>query len=124
MAGAFVWARHRTDLPTEEIASRVIGTEGGVLAGSLDGLGEDDAYRLDFVGDGGRYFEGVVQVNGLPDSFAATVANMNHSSLRFEIEKMGADREVWLWLSTYGMDDAVVKDLEKKWKSGLERVLG
>lgn len=118
-----VWVRQRTRHSPEETARRVIGPEGQVLRGRLTGLQEGDLYRLDSVGETGRSFEGLVQVNGLPFSFAATVVNLAESYLRFEVEHYAGGLEAWVWLSTWGVGDDVREGLRQRWSEDLAKAL-
>lgn len=119
-----IWARVASSLDRDEIARRVIGREGRILEGDIEGLNEGDAYRLSIRGaESLKHLEGEVRVNGLPDSFAATVTNLNNAYLRFEIENMGGKQETWLWLSTYGVDAARRESIEKEWTAALTTAL-
>ena len=119
-----IWSRKPISLSPEDAAKRIIGAKGSVLRGPIDTMTEGDAYRLDAV-DGGSldHLEGEVQVNGLPLSFAATVTNLNKSYLRFEIESMGGQREIWLWLSTYGVDKSARERIEREWNAAIDKAL-
>lgn len=117
-----LWVRQPCKLAVEDVARRVIGEEGRVLRGKLAGLREGDPYRLERVAVGG-HLEGVIQVNSLPRSLAATVTNLNDSYLRFEIEDYAGGKEAWLWLSTYGLESNQIAEIETQWKSALTAAL-
>jgi uncharacterized protein YndB with AHSA1/START domain len=130
-----VWVRQKTALTATEAAGRIIGPTGHVLRGNLDGLGEGDRYRLDGA-DGDLALEGLVQVNGLPRSFAATAENLSNSYFRFELEgtegsgdgkggaaSSGGGLQAWLWLSTYAGSKKEFDEIARKWTSLLREAL-
>lgn len=130
------WARHKTSLPAAEAARRIIGANGRILRGNLEGLREGERYNLEPVA-GGPALEGVVQVNGLPRSFAATATNLSNAYFRFELEgadiSSGADAPVeapvdaglqaWLWLSAYDGRTRELDEIERTWAQALRSVL-
>jgi uncharacterized protein YndB with AHSA1/START domain len=92
-----------------------------LAAGSIDGLGEGSRYRIGTVT--GDVFEGRVLVHIPGVQFSATVANMNEGILRVELEHVRKNRDVTVWLSTYGMPDADVKAFGERWERVLRDVL-
>ncbi|MCO6438312.1 MAG: SRPBCC domain-containing protein [Phycisphaerae bacterium] len=118
-----IWIQRRVRGEASEIAAKVIGPQGGILRGEVSGLGEGDRYRLSAPDDASIVFEGEVRVNGLPRSFCATVENLNNAYLRFEVEGGGDENEVWLWLSTYGVDAATRSAIERAWRSRIEELM-
>lgn len=119
-----IWVRKPIKLSPEDAARRIIGAEGKVLRGPIDKMTEGDAYRLEVVGgEALDHLEGEVRVNGLPRSFAATVANLNNAYLRYETEGMGGQMEAWLWLSTYGVEKTVRERIEREWTAVIDKAL-
>lgn len=98
-----IWIRKPTKLAADAAAARLIGPEGRVFRGQIDGLKPGDRYRLELVGTN-RVIEGVVSVNRRPRSFSGTVPGINNALFRCDIERIGSGEEAWVWFSTYGLD--------------------
>lgn len=98
-----IWIRRPTNLVADVAAARLIGPEGRVFRGQIDGLKPGDRYRLELVGTN-RIIEGVVSVNLRPRSFSGTVPGINNAMFRCDIERIGSGEEAWVWFSTYGLD--------------------
>lgn len=119
-----VWVRRSIAQSPVDAAKRIIGSEGRVFRGAIDGLTEADAYRLDVIGGNALdHLEGEVRVNGLPRLFGATVANLNNAYFSYQSERMGGLIEVWLWLSTYGVEKAVRQRIEQEWTAAIDKAL-
>jgi len=119
-----IWSKKVTDLPVVAAMSRVIGPAGQVLRGKIDGLKEDDRYRLDLVGTD-RHIEGVVATNIAPRNFSGTASNLNNAFFRCELEGCGPDgkEEIWVWFSTYGLSSEDCDKLERGVRTALDRAL-
>lgn len=114
-----LWARRTITMDPAAFTRKAIGGAGCVLKGAIEKLKEGERYRLEDQSASGRHLEGVVAVNGLPRSFAATVENLNQAYFRWEVEGIGDENEAWLWLSTYGLDAATRAAMESDWKTAL-----
>lgn len=89
-----------------------------LAAGSIEGLGEGSHYRIGAAT--GDVFEGRVLVHIPGVQFSATVASMNNGLMRVELEHVGKNRDVTLWLSTYGVPDDDVKAFAERWTKVIE----
>lgn len=123
-----VWARKFTRMDAADAAACVLGEQGRLLRGRLANLAERDRFELQSVLSGMVVdvpnLTGTVIRNGLPRSFLATIDSLNDSLFRFEYERArGGGGEVWLWLSTYGLDATVCQRMQRGLESGLESVL-
>ena len=63
-----------------------------------------------------RTFKGKVSIFTAPIDFIATVENLNNAILQVHLEKYGEFSDVWIWLSTYGLPDSQVQDLENRYQ--------
>lgn len=117
-----VWVNKPTSLSPEQAIARVIGPEGRVFRGSIEGLKEGDPYRLDVVGSN-MHVEGTVDINWRPRSFAGTVTNLNNAYLRCDVENCGGSEAVWVWFSTYGLDAATADKLQKTIETNVTKAL-
>ncbi len=82
--------------------------------GSIEGLSEGDAYEIKTVL--GDTFKGKVSIFTPPIDFIATAENLNDAVLQVHLEKYGEFADVWIWLSTYGLPDSQVQDLENRYQ--------
>ncbi len=112
------WVHHPFTVPLDAAWKTLFSPRAFLAAGSIDGLGEGSHYRIGAVT--GDVFEGRVLVNIPGVQFSATVANMNDGVLRVEFEHVGRNRDVTVWLSTYGVPDADVQAFGARW----EKILG
>ncbi len=114
-----VWLLARTGETTpEDLWAKMMGPEGLVAEGSLEGLGEGDRYRIQAAT--GEVFEGSVLMNAAPKDFAGTVAHLNDGIIRYGWEgSFGA-----LWLTTYGVDEREIDQFVAAWRDCVTRLLG
>lgn len=117
-----IWVSKPTSLSPAEAIARVIGPEGRVVRGSIEGLKEGDPYRLELVGMN-QHMEGVVDINMRPRSFAATVKNLNNAYFRCDMENCGGDEMVWVWFSTYGLDARAADKLQATIEANVTKAL-
>lgn len=117
-----IWINKPTSLSPTEAIARIIGPEGRVVRGSIEGLKEGDPYRLELVGMN-QHIEGVVDVNMPPRSFAAAVKNLNNAYFRCDMENCGGSEAVWVWFSTYGLDAATADKLQETIEANVTRAL-
>jgi uncharacterized protein YndB with AHSA1/START domain len=108
------WVHHPFTGALEETWKALFSPRAFLAAGSIDGLGEGSHYRIGAAT--GDVFEGRVLVHIPGVQFSATVANMNDGILRVELEHVGKNRDVTVWLSTYGIPDAEVKAFGERWE--------
>jgi len=119
-----VWVRRPIAQSPDDAAKRIIGSEGRLFRGAIDGLTEGDAYRLDVIGGSALdHLDGEVRVDGLPRVFGATVTNLNNAYFSYQTERIGGPIEVWLWLSTYGVDKSVRERIEREWTKAIDKAL-
>ena len=117
-----IWVSKPTSLSPAEAIARVIGPEGRVVRGSIEGLKEGDPYRLELVGMN-QHMEGVVDINMRPRSFAATVKNLNNAYFRCDMENCGGGEMVWVWFSTYGLDARAADKLQATIEANVAKAL-
>jgi len=121
------WPRVRVSVPAEEVFRRLLGPEGFLREGKIEGLREGDRYRMRAVT--GEVFEGMVVVNELPKDFAGTVRNLNNALLAVRTHEVcghepGAGHEGSIWLSTYGVPQVEVEAFRARWQEVLNRLFG
>jgi uncharacterized protein YndB with AHSA1/START domain len=100
---------------------RLVGADGFVREGSLNGLREGNPYSIRAAN--GDSFSGVVQVLEPGVLFSGTVAAMNDAFMRLELERWSGEPTVILWVSTYGWPAADAEAFETRWKRELPRIL-
>jgi uncharacterized protein YndB with AHSA1/START domain len=120
------WPRVRTTVSAAETWKRMMGPQGFLKEGRIEGLGEGDSYRM--VAATGETFEGQVVVNDPPFEFSGTVKNLNDGLLAlrcYEICATGPDagHEASVWLSTYGMPPTQVEAFRERWEKRLQALL-
>ena len=105
----------------EEGWARMMGRRGLAAKGSLEGLGEGDRYTVTTAA--GDLMSGEVRLSIAPTDLAVTVEGLNFSLLRLSIERFGypdGPIMVQLWLSAYGVPEAELQDVERRWQVMLE----
>ena len=117
-----VWVNQPTSLSLEKAISRIIGPEGRVVRGRIDGLKEGDRFRLELVGMD-EPLEGIVDINRPPRSFAATLKSFNNAYLRCDMENCGGREAAWVWFSTYGLDASTADKLQKTIETNVSKAL-
>jgi uncharacterized protein YndB with AHSA1/START domain len=114
------WARRKVEAPDLDVWNRLMGTDGLLREGSIEGLVEGDRYAIQTAT--GDAFEGKVQVNNPPRDFSGTVDGLNGALLRVGIEGCTGQREVHLWVSGWGVSASEIKDRERRLNDLLERL--
>lgn len=117
-----IWVRRPTSLRADEAAARLIGPDGQVVRGVIEGLKPGDPYRLELLG-ANQTIEGLVTMNIRPRSFSGTVPSLNNAMFRCDIERIGNSEETWVWFSTYGLDQATADDLQRHVNDAVARAL-
>lgn len=120
-----IWPRVRVGVPAAEAWRRMLGSDGFLREGAVDGLREGDRYHMKTAS--GDLFEGVVAVNDPPIDFAGTVENLNGGYLGLRMHEMGgheagSGHEASVWLSSYEVPQAEVDALGGRLKTLLERL--
>ncbi|MGH7632054.1 MAG: SRPBCC family protein [Gemmatimonadales bacterium] len=114
-----VWLLARTGVATpEDLWGKLMGPEGLVAEGSLEGLAEGDRYRIRAAT--GELVEGNVLVNAAPKDFAGTVLHLNDGIIRYGWEGSFG----MLWLSTWGVDEREMDKFVAAWSDRMSRLLG
>ena len=97
--------------------------DGLCAQGTVDGLKPGDRYSLGMAT--GDALEGEIHIVKRPHDLCATVENHNNAFLRVRIDDPhGADpdREVNLWLSTYGLPTEETDALQQRWDEMMARL--
>lgn len=116
-----IWKRQRVSLPVEETWRRLMGPEGLVKQGSLEGLREGDSYSI--TAATGDQFRGKVVVHNPPLDFAGTIENLGDALLRVGNENSGdGGRELWFWVASYGRVESEMEALKERWAERLQRL--
>ncbi len=118
-----VWAKARFQMSLADAWARLMGSDGLVRDGSLDGLKEGDRYSI--TTSSGDELQGSVLVLNPPQDFSATVDNMNRALLRVHIDNSCGSEpgtEVGVWFSCYGLPGAEVKALSDRCEALLQRL--
>lgn len=109
------WARVPFKIGVEEAWKQVTGSDG--LGLSFGAAGEPFK-----TADG---LEGTTTINDAPRQFAGTVPALNNAYMRVLSEHCGGpDPLMYIWLSTYGIDQRVVDEHKARWQAMLDRILG
>jgi uncharacterized protein YndB with AHSA1/START domain len=98
--------------------SKLMGSDGFVAEGSLEGLVEGDRYRIRAAT--GEVFEGTVLMNSVPKDFAGTVDHLNDGILRYSWEASFGT----VWLTTYEVDERTIDRFVAQWSGRMTRLLG
>jgi len=120
----FAWF-HRRPKISRDAAWRTLLSAGGLFSGAT---GLDDLYmgeRFTVTTPSGEPFTGVVEIFGPPKDFAARVDQLDGGLFRLHIDEYTDPglTEVYLSISTWGMDDATAKAIARHWEDALDRVL-
>jgi uncharacterized protein YndB with AHSA1/START domain len=120
-----VWPRARVRGTAARTWGRLLGPQGVVREGGIDGLGEGDRYRA--VAATGDVLEGRVVVNDPPYEFAGTVEALNDALVSVRTHEAGGPlptdgHEAGLFVSTWGVPGADVEALGERWKRLLDRL--
>jgi uncharacterized protein YndB with AHSA1/START domain len=119
------WPRARVRGSAAETWRRLLGRDGFVREGRLEGLGEGDRYRA--TAATGDVLEGTVVVNDPPYEFAGTVAALDDALLSVRTHEVGGPQasdghEAGLFVSTWGVPRPDVEALGQRWKRLLDRL--
>lgn len=107
------WARLPLTVPRVEAAQRLWSAR-GLLAGGPRPQGDDgDPYSLQLAN--GDTLEGRVLYDGPGANFGGTVDNMDRALFRAMIENCGQSTEAVLWLSSWTLPEARIRDIESRW---------
>ena len=116
-----IFARKKTDSSQGEAWDRLVGPAGLCAEGTVKDLRAGD--RLAVTTATGIRLEGKVQLIGPPHHMAAFIENLRDAYFRVAVE-MGCQTlpapEVNIWLSTFGLDPAKVKQLQEGFDGLLE----
>jgi hypothetical protein len=120
-----VWPRARVRGTASEVWGRLLGRDGLVREGRIEGLAEGDRYRVTAVT--GDVFAGTVVVNDPPYEFAGTVAGLNDALVSLRTHEAGGPQpsdghEAGLFASTWGVPKPDVEALGQRWKRLLDRL--
>jgi uncharacterized protein YndB with AHSA1/START domain len=120
-----VWPKARIRGTAAETWGRLLGRDGFVREGRIEGLAEGDRYRT--VAATGDVFEGTVVVNDPPFEFAGTVAGLGDALVSLRTHEAagpeaGAGHEAGLLASTWGVEKRDVEALGERWKRLLDRL--
>jgi uncharacterized protein YndB with AHSA1/START domain len=107
------WVHHPFPGSLEETWSTLMSRRAFLAAGSIGDLKEGDSYRVGAAT--GDVFEGTVLVHVPGKQFSGTVRNMNDALVRLELEHVGSNRDVTVWLSAYGVPEAEVRAFHDRW---------
>jgi len=113
------WVLARTDRKAAQTFwNKVMGAEGLVAEGSVEGLREGDRYRIRAAG--GEVYEGTVVMNTPPTDFVGTVSALDDGTVRYGWE----GPFISLWLATWNGDEAAVDRFVDDWSARIERLGG
>jgi uncharacterized protein YndB with AHSA1/START domain len=121
------WPRATVRGTAAEAWRRLLGREGLVREGRLDGLAEGDRYRV--VAATGDVLEGTVVVNDPPYEFAGTVVGWNDGLLSLRTHDAAGPLQkdghaAGLFISTWGMPRQDVEALGERWRRLLDALAG
>jgi hypothetical protein len=108
------WPRVQVEMARELIYEKLAGTNGIFAEGSLGKWREGATYSLRT--SLGEVWAGRVAFIMPPRGFCVTVA-------WFTIEGAGGTFEAQLWLSTYGLPQERVTQLESQWHAQMQKIL-
>lgn len=116
------WARKMFSLTREQAWARLLSPAGIQFDGTPSALRASGPFSLRT--SGGDRLEGTVSHFQPPLEFAGTVKNLNDAYLRISLDDLPLRgyRDVNLWLSTYGLPQAQVEGLQKRWAETLEEL--
>lgn len=117
------WPRAPVHGTAADAWRRLLGREGLVREGRIEGLAEGDLYRA--VAATGDVLEGTVVVNDPPYEFAGTVGGMNDALLSLRTHDAGGPQEkdghvAGFFVSTWGVPRPDVEALGERWRRLLD----
>jgi uncharacterized protein YndB with AHSA1/START domain len=119
------WPRAPVRGTAADVWRRLLGPDGLVREGRIDGKAEGDRYRA--VASTGDVFEGTVVVNDPPFEFAGTVSGLRDALVSLRTHEAGGPQEkdghaAGLFLSTWGVPPADVEALGERWQRLLDGI--
>jgi uncharacterized protein YndB with AHSA1/START domain len=119
------WPKAPVSVDAEEAWRRLLGPEGFVREGSIEGLKEGERYRVKAAT--GERFEGQVVVNEPPFEFAGTIENLSDALISLRVHEVagpesGSGHTAGIWLSAYGRAAAEVEAFRERWQGVLDRL--
>jgi uncharacterized protein YndB with AHSA1/START domain len=115
------WPRVQVEMARELIYEKLAGTNGIFAEGSLGKWREGATYSLRT--SLGEVWAGRVAFLMPPRGFCVTVESLNDALAWFTIEGAGGTFEAQLWLSTYGLPQERVTQLESQWHAQMQKIL-
>lgn len=115
------WPRYKTALAREAIYDKLTGAHGIFEEGTKGFLNEGTRYALQSAS--GELWTGRTEFVVHPRGFCVSVDSLNDALAWLTIEGCG-EHDVQLWFSTYGLPQAQVTELEKRWAGALKKILG
>lgn len=114
------WPRVNVDGAPETLWQRLLSSEGFQHTGSLANAKPGERYSI--TAATGDTFEGVVQFFRPPWGFCGTVENLKDSLVWLNLEKMGDNWQVAVWLSAYGWNQEEVDAFAARWQNHLRKL--
>jgi uncharacterized protein YndB with AHSA1/START domain len=115
------WPRLQVEMARGEIYEKMAGAGGIFSEGDVGRLREGGTYSLRT--STGEVWSGRVAFIMPPRGFCVTVESLNDALAWFTIEGSGGTFEAQLWLSTYGVPQEHVMQLETQWNAQLQKIL-
>lgn len=118
-ARRLAWSRAELPLDHAVAWARLTGPEGLACGVGVQDLAPGQPFR--FTTTDGDVFAGKT-LHAHDHELAGVVHSHGESFLRIAIERCGGKTSAWLWLATYGRQQAEVEGLQKRWDAMLERL--
>jgi uncharacterized protein YndB with AHSA1/START domain len=115
------WSRYKSSLAREAIHEKLTGARGIFEEGTRGFLNEGTRYALQNAT--GELWTGRTEFVVPPRGFCVSVDSLKDALVWLTIEGSG-EHDVQLWFSTYGLPQAQVSEIEKRWAGVLEKILG
>jgi len=115
------WPRYKTSLAREAIYKKLAGAQGIFEKGTGGFLNEGTRYALRTAT--GELWTGRTEFVVPPRGFCVSVDSLNDALAWLTIEGLAGEHDVQLWFSTYGVPQAQVSEIEKRWAGALEKIL-
>jgi hypothetical protein len=120
MARKVAWAKTALAIATDEAWQLLMGPEGILAEGTLEGLQPGQPYSLRTAR--GQVFRGIVKTLSPPYEFSGTVENLGDSLLRIAVEHSTAEPLALIWLATYGLSQVKLDEMQKAFHELLGRL--
>jgi len=121
VARLVAWPRVQAEMAREIIYEKLAGTNGIFAEGSLGKLSEGATHSLR--ASTGELWSGRVAFIMPPRGFCVTVESLNDALAWFTIEGAGGTFGAQLWLSTYGVPQERVRQLDMQWNAQMQKIL-